>query len=521
MAWFEGTATSYKNLLAKLVEFAKANNVQSITSVDAGGTGWAVGDIADISGGTSTTTAQIEVTAESAGVVTAVRVFTGGAYSVNPGLTQTSLTGGAGGTGLDVTITMQSAGWTERVNRAVDSVATAVVNAGGSSYSVNDTANISGGTVLRGAIVKITAVSAGVVTGISIEERGFYTTTPGPTGIATTSTQGGSGLTLDLTYKQEDEVILEGSGGGSDEIFIGVRTLSGFAGEGFFNWEIAGMTGFTASEWSAQPGISRGRWNDNPDTGGCFVPLRDVSMSYWMSITSSRIIVMARVGSNTASCYMGFIDPTSTPGLGANLYPYPLLISASSSEPFLVATSATLSSWSGFHDPVAIGSASGLAYRSEFSCCQLNSPGNTWLDFRNSITGSAADGGTARSQVNDRTIHPIGGHTALLLTPDNWPKDPAGAAFDDFTTRTLVAPGDVLKPTPGAGGDEYLMVPFTMISYFAPSFVAGQIKDSFWFSADGAIADNGSVINAGGNRYRVFQSGRFSDPSQWFAVLEG
>ena len=89
------------------------------------------------------------------------------------------------------------------------STATAlVVNAGGTGYAIGDILKLSGGTGLA-AQLYVTAVNAGVVTGVSLTygaapiQAGLYVTgsTPGTTAVATTAvSSSGSGLTLNVTY---------------------------------------------------------------------------------------------------------------------------------------------------------------------------------------------------------------------------------------------------------------------------------------------------------------------------------
>jgi len=519
MAWFEGTATDYQDLLDLIKEYATSDNIAAVSAIDNGGTGFSEGDLVTVSGGTSTTDAVLEVVAVSGGVVTEIRVYNGGAYSVLPSTTQTSLTS-SGGSGLDVTLTTQPAGWVARVDRSVFRPISVAVNAGGSGYNTLSTATLDDGaaTELRPTIVDIDSVSGGVVTGVSFAQRGIYESIPGSTGQATVA-GAGTGLTLDLTWQEEKELILEGSGSGSDEIFVGIRTFSDFVSSPYFNFELAGFSGFNSGQWSDQPDISRGRYDDDSNIGGIFVPLRNVSMQYWMSITSNRIMFWVSVGTNIASGFLGFIDPTSSPGLASGLYAYPLLIAGSSTDADLEATSATLSSWSGFHDPVAIGQSNSGA-RSEYSCCQLWSPAGGWLDFRNAVTASSSDGGTNRVPATDRTIHPLGSQTSLVSGANGWPVASGTVDPSRFTTQSFSAPVANLVPTPDSGGDKFLLVPLTMISYFSPAFIAGQIPDLFWMSAEAGLSDNGSVINYDGDRYRLFQSGRYSDPSQFVAVKE-
>ena len=97
-------------------------NDQVLTlAVNAGGTGYVVGEIFDIVGGTAlavngaTFNATGRVTAESGGVVSAIEILSSGAYSADPTLTGAATTNAslAGNDDLPVDITMQTARWTQ------------------------------------------------------------------------------------------------------------------------------------------------------------------------------------------------------------------------------------------------------------------------------------------------------------------------------------------------------------------------------------------------------------------------
>lgn len=103
-----GTATDYQDLLSQLVQIATATNIAT-AAVSAGGTGYTVGDVLTLSGGTKTHSATVEVTAVSSGVVTAVKLRDGGAYSVAP--TSPASTTGGTGSSCTITITTASTGW--------------------------------------------------------------------------------------------------------------------------------------------------------------------------------------------------------------------------------------------------------------------------------------------------------------------------------------------------------------------------------------------------------------------------
>ena len=86
-------------------------------AVNAGGTGYVVGETFDVVGGTSigAFVARGIVTAEAAGVVTGVKIISAGAYSTLPGVTGAATTNAsaAGNDDLTVDLTTQTALWTQ------------------------------------------------------------------------------------------------------------------------------------------------------------------------------------------------------------------------------------------------------------------------------------------------------------------------------------------------------------------------------------------------------------------------
>jgi hypothetical protein len=77
----------------------------------------------------------------------------------------------------------------------------ASVSAGGSSYVVGDEITVSGGTAGEAAIVRVTSVSSGVVTGVDLIHAGTYTATPSSP--AATTGGSGSGATIALTFTDQ------------------------------------------------------------------------------------------------------------------------------------------------------------------------------------------------------------------------------------------------------------------------------------------------------------------------------
>lgn len=110
MTWQTGTATDHVDLLDKLVKVATGNSA-SAAAINAAGTGYTLGDILTVSGGTSSYPVTIEVTTVGGGgAVTGVRIQTGGAYTANPS-NPVSVTGGTGSSAT-FNLTMAATGWT-------------------------------------------------------------------------------------------------------------------------------------------------------------------------------------------------------------------------------------------------------------------------------------------------------------------------------------------------------------------------------------------------------------------------
>jgi len=103
----------------------------SSTSVSSGGTGYTVGDVLTVSGGTYATQSQFTVATVSAGVITGITITTAGSYSVVPS-SPASVTGG---TGSGATLSML---WSVRSG-------TFVITNAGSGYVEQPTVTFSGG----------------------------------------------------------------------------------------------------------------------------------------------------------------------------------------------------------------------------------------------------------------------------------------------------------------------------------------------------------------------------------------
>jgi len=88
------------------------------------------------------------------------------------------------------------------------------IAAGGTGYVVNDLLTVPGGAsgsgTLNAAVVKVTAVSSGGITAVSISSYGDYSTLPGTTVTPTGGT--GSGASLTLTFAANNVIVYGDAG---------------------------------------------------------------------------------------------------------------------------------------------------------------------------------------------------------------------------------------------------------------------------------------------------------------------
>ena len=105
------TVTGYDEALLRLLDLATNDNVIAAAIVS-GGTGYTIGDILTVSGGTvvNSLVATLEVLSVAAGVIDGVRVFNTGAYSAQPG-NPVAVTGGTGADDATFNLTFETQNW--------------------------------------------------------------------------------------------------------------------------------------------------------------------------------------------------------------------------------------------------------------------------------------------------------------------------------------------------------------------------------------------------------------------------
>jgi len=405
------------------------------------------------------------------------------------------------------------------------------VNAGGTGYTVGDLLTVAGGTTTGAgaATIEVTSVSSGVIDGVKVKMSGAYSSDPTTTANAVTGGTGSS-ATIDLTmadygwteerdtaYSGSDrEIILNGEGAGSDEIFVGIRTYNDGA---VFNWELAGMTGYSSGDiWDDQPGISPGRYDmADPDDGGAFVALATTAaqnLEYWIQIDSYAIVGVARNSTSYQSFYLGWLNPFGT----SSEFTYPLCVAGNTPDPETAFNSSDI--WnSGITDPIHHD-----ANDADGPCLYRNAAG-TWQSF---INGFAANG-SGRTIATDRLVFPAGGPPTT--TAGDIPEE--DLVFEDqfrFASTSgqnniipqSATPGTVdytLAQTPDTGGDITFLWPATLIEWNGVNALQGEMRHVYWIHNDGGIVAEDD-FRIGGVDFRVFQAGTRTNNWAFWALRE-
>lgn len=521
MSFHYGQATDYLDLLTKLVAFANQDSITA-AAVNAGGTGYAVDDILTVAGGTATLTAQIRVTTVSSGVITGVRVENAGSYTARPTLTANAVTGGGGsGATIDLTIT----------NGLVE----VAVNAGGTGYVVGDILSVAGGTSTVTATVEVTSVASGVIDGVEVKATGTYTVDPTLTANSVTGGTG-SGATMNLTMATngwgvklnqvydttERETIFRGVGSGEDGIFVGIRTYRD-AGPDIFNWELAGFTGYAATDFDLQAGISPGRHDASVplDDGGAFLPLDDDTIDYWFNVNGRRMIIVAKptAGSGYHQAYLGFHDPFAT---DAEL-PYPILIAGSTGQR-VTRFNSTRMGLGGLSDPIPKSKNIGIAN----GPMMFRFTDGVWYTVanRSETFNAGVDSTTSNRQASFGMLTPPG--HPLSSIPSG--SDPNLAVLDNENLHqwnTIFPMGATtqqlsMRSTPNTPNDDVPLFPMTLLTppghVEIPRQIIGQINDVLWCPVGGSSVVSEDFVTKGADIYQAFQNANKTGENDYVAI---
>lgn len=416
-----------------------------------GGTGYAVGDVFEIQGGTSREKGKGRVLTETAGVVDTIEVFeTGGAYSVAPpaGSATDSTIGEGTGTGLQVDVTTADA-----------ALQTATQTSGAGT----------------GCTVTVTTID------------GEWTVERSLNNIAI------NGLT------DEKEVVYRGDAGGNAKaprFAIGTGTTTNGLNTRYW-CAVLGLLNFNPSlPMTGQAGRSPGSLTVPPINHPylLFSENQALTMPMRISITDTRVTGFYNVNRSAGTStdlnrdmqfYFGFLDRAST----QNEDPYPMFIAGNASQVDLdpLAESVFITGLGEARKPDSSGGSSCgfYFYRAETQ---------TWIEVNNPLTDSS---------IEDHVILPIGRNRDLTEAPQNYGSGGSGtvplplipgsvskANRDPSSTAIVSTPGSVRR---------FPKIPLTLVSRpgginnAANDTVRGRLAGVLWrYNSD---LTGGAAIN--------------------------
>lgn len=557
-------------MLDQLIEIVTSDHVSAIAIV-AGGTGYAIDDIITFSDGTFTHAATARVTSVAAGVIDGIQMEVNGAYTVDPDLTaNTSHTNsGAGNDDATFDLTMESDRWT--IDRHAQEAVSATLATAGTGYTVGDqlTLSMNGGGIQgatghgtdygvlpvfevatisggggTGPILTVTLVTAGnleQVPDVDVGTGGFQADVTGGTGAS---------AVLTVTYQdpgaaEEDLVIFNAPGeGGSDDIRMAIRTQRLNDVTNFFptfSWQLFGLVEYNAAlalqqQVNLSPGIDAG--DGERTSRGTYIMFKeadsDPDMTFWMSITNRRMILVVKLETATtthyASMYLGLLNAFTTTAIE----PYPMWVQGCSTRDNAHWGDTETGRITGLSDMYAVttgthASNPGTNPAGDSAPAFYRARLGEWSSFKNS--NARDDGSPSRTKFSDFTSWPCGiqtytngasadQHTRLNFT---------GLQMDDIIPATGVPGVATVKwrPTPNTGDDIRPLLPITPMATddttFDTYFPLGELDNVFWLSASDATTDLTSedVQKDGDVRYMVFQNGNATEEFNYFALKVG
>ena len=536
-------ATDYHDLVTKVVAMMTSQHIATV-AVNAAGTGYTVGDIVTLTHASAYLDARFEVlTVGGSGDITSLRIVDGGAFAVRA----TSATVSVGGSGYAVgdVIEVQGGSTREKAKFQVatlsgSAVATVTLFETGGAYS--STPSNPAATVGIGP----TAFAGDDACTLTVT----YGTLVGTTGLSVTGGTGSS-ATVDVTLAEsgwavddrntnsltvngvtnEKEVVLVGDASGfTNKPFVSFVTGTSTSGIDTRYW--VGCYGMTAhnpllEHWEA-PGLSPGR---NAGTGafetGAYLLCDEnqaQNMDFWLTVNDRRVAMVVNNNSGAGNtddgiyhqAYLGYLNRFGT----ESEQPYPMLIGASANTPNLdeSASSGQISGLPEVNAPT--GSTSGWNYWDEI--------GSDWENLANTINLQAS---SARTRIVSPMAQ-IAEPTAAANTADIIADDGPIVFWNGVATLNRASPSRVLYPVPGSASDLHSLFPFTICVRPDSGTInttqdraVGQFDGLFWVHATdnaGAQITNFSqdYVEIGSDRYRVFQNHVHSSRYQYIAILE-
>lgn len=530
MTWQTGTTagtSAYRDLLSSIVAVCTSKYVSAVV-VNAAGTGYVVGDVLTISHAGGYHSCFLEVTTiGGGGAITAVRINSGGAFSNRAA----SATVSAGGTGYAVGDVLQVQGGTS-TQKAKFKVATLTVTAAatvtlfetGGAYtsapsnpaSTSNDAGLGTGT---GATLTLTMTGLIGTSGISATGG----TGTGATFDLTLTAAGWSAVRdrnnrTENSVANEKEVVLLGTVGGGDSPYVAFTTYTQTSGlDTRYGIECFGMSAFNSSlsGLAAQPGIG-------PVAGvlgsssGSHLPVFEGAREWWLSVSPRRVCGALRTTDSTvcyASFYVGLMN-----GFGsATTSPYPMFVGASSNTPNRVPDSSDSTGLAECFRSSSGGSGP-MYFRRKSDA--------SWVTVMNGSDVSTP------TQQNANVMWPLCSVQESAIDEQVLAADGPVTLVDGKIGSNIRANATFrLYPAPDTGDDFFTLWPLTVLGTNAANNsvnleVAGELDGVFWFSgtkADGTTVSPEDYFEDSGIRYRVFPNatqGVSAKPYQFFVIAE-
>ncbi len=283
----------------------------------------------------------------------------------------------------------------------------------------------------------------------------------------------GSGNEWKLVYPAiisdvADNIIIKGVGDGEDDIYIGM-SIKPASATGQIDVLLNGFAGYDAGlEWREQPG------GINHVTVPTMSLLKDTFMTFWVSATTSRIIIVVELSTQYEGCYLGLMKPIAI----ERQYPYPLVIGGSYYEGGLFADTGP--GHSIFANP---GTGIAKPATGDYSTSlRIRRPDGSW-----------------RSGYNRNISNVSQYYSDLCVWPTN--TEPV---------RTLTVYDDVLTL------ENVIMFPFLLYES-KPVGLIGQLDGIFWIGNREDISAKDNILY-NNKIYKVFNNVYRRDNDQYFAI---
>lgn len=533
-------ATDYRDLCNKIVGMATSQHVATV-AINNGGTGgtFVIGDIVTLTHAGALLDARFEVLTVSAGAILTMRIQDSGAFSNR---LASAVVGGAPGTGYVVGDVLELQGGTQREKGKVkvatlsgSGVATVTVFENGGAYTVapgaSDTTEGIGPTAYAGDdAATITPTMTGMI---------------GLTGLAITG-GGGTGATVDITLAEtgwtvddrntndrtensltdEKEVVLLGDATGkTNKPYVNMITATRTSGiDTRYAIAISGMLAHNPSLSLYQsPGIHPSIGSNTTFlTLGAYLLCPEnqaQEIDFWLSIDTFRISVVTNNNPGAANTddgvytrtHMGLMNGYGTESEN----PYPMMVGSDARDPDLDPATSNVQI-SGLPE---CGAGSGQ----ETGWFYYESDGVAWRNIKNVDNFVAPSGGLSYTAYpfgrvadqDDGTINDIVTDTGL----DTWAS---------WSNLGRASPAFALRPVPGVATQTFLW-PINIIARTGVGALAngprGEVRGMFVLTATdntGAQIANFSedYITVGTDRYRVFHNHVHNQRYQYICIKE-